>query len=95
MAQDGDAGGGDFSNGWCHFLATLELYALDAALLDESDGRGEGLLWRYLIGSHGQIADLMSWMRRRCVSFYVSLPHRYVITGQEKGTKKADMDDVQ
>lgn len=58
VAEDRDAGSGDFANGGRHFAAALELDALDAALLDEADGGFEGLLRGDFIAAHGQVTDL-------------------------------------
>jgi hypothetical protein len=58
VAKNWNASSGDFLDGWYHLLATLDLDALDPALLDETDGSGKGLLRGDLVCTHGKISDL-------------------------------------
>ncbi|KND88105.1 Ubiquitin-like protein ATG12 [Tolypocladium ophioglossoides CBS 100239] len=60
VTEHGDAGRGDSADRRRHFLAALELDALDPPLLDGADRRAQRLLWRDFIRAHRQIANLAS-----------------------------------
>ena len=63
MGEYGDAGGGDGADGRSVGGAAFELDAVDAAVLDEGDGGGEGLGGGDFVGAHGEVADLLAWRR--------------------------------
>ena len=58
MAEDWNARSGDALNGGSKLDTTLELDALYPTFLDDTDGRLEALFGSYLVGAHGQVANL-------------------------------------